>query len=140
MKTSFKSFASALLLSLTVSVSSPVLATDDKTQTKAFAVVMYPAADASKLWLNLEKYQSENKIKLTMTDQDGQVLFQETVCSRNSKNSKKNAYRQQFDMSQLKDGTYTFRISAGRQEEMYTFKLSTPVLEATQPTRLIAIK
>ncbi len=137
MKTSFKLLASALLLSLTVAVTSPAMATDDKTQTKAFAVVMYPATDASKLWLNLEKYQSESKITLTMLDEHGQILFQETVCG---KNSKQNAYRQQFDMSQLKDGTYTFHISAGSQKEEHIFKLSTPALEATQPIRLIAIK
>ncbi|MFD2937135.1 flagellar hook assembly protein FlgD [Spirosoma flavum] len=138
MKTSFKLLACALFVSLTVAVSSPGLAGDDKKQAKAaFTVAMFPAADASKLWLCLEKYQAENKVNLTMINENGQILFEETLCGKNSKQS---AVRQQFDMSQLSDGKYTFRISAGSQKEEISFKLSTPTLEATQPTRLIAIK
>ena len=138
MKTSIKLLVSALFVSLTMSVLSTALAGDDKSQAKVFAVAMFPAADASKLWLCLEKkYQLENKINLALVNEQGQVLFEEMVCG---KKSKQNTFRQQFDMSQLGDGTYTFRISAGSQKEELTFKLSTPPLEATQPTRLVAIK
>ncbi len=137
MKTSFKLLASALLLTLTVSVSSPASATDDKIKEKAFAAVVFPAADASKLWLCLEKYQSEPKITLALVDINGDVLFQETV---SGKNTKPRAYRQQFDMSNLGDGTYKFCITAGSQREELIFKLSTPAPKTTQPTRMIAIK
>jgi len=137
MKTSIKLITSSLLIALTVSAYSPVLATDTPSQGKAFTAVMYPAANSSKLWLALEKYQSENKITLELVNQKGVILFQETVAG---KKSKQNAYRQQFDISELKDGDYTFRISAGNQKEEITFKLATPTLEALQPTRLIAIK
>jgi hypothetical protein len=137
MKTSSKLLASALLLALTVSISSPVLADDHHSQNKVFAAAMFPAANNSKLWLCLEKYKSESKINLTLVNERGDVLFQETVCG---KNSKQNAYRQQFDMSELGDGTYTFRITAGSQKEERSFKLTTPTMEAIQPTRLIAIK
>ena len=137
MKTSIKLLTSALLLTLTVSVSSPSVAGDDKIQAKVFTAVVFPAADASKLWLCLEKYQSEPKITLTLVNTTGEVLFQETVSGRNSKQK---AYRQQFDMSQLADGNYTFRVLAGTQVDEHKITLSTPVPETTQPTRLIAVK
>ena len=136
MKTSLKVLASALLLAVTASVSSPVLADDHKSQNKVFSAAMFPAANANKLWLCLEKFKSENKVDLTLISDKGEVLFQEVLCG---KNSKQNAYRQQFDMSDLKDGNYTFRISAGTQKEEFSFKLTTPAVEAIQPTRLVAI-
>jgi len=134
MKTPFKLIASALLLSLTVSVSSPAVAVDDHKTKKAFAVAMFPATDASKIWLSLEKYKTEEKVTLALIDQTGQVLFQETVLGRGSK---RNACRQQFDMSALGDGKYTFRIAAGSQKEEITFKLATPSVEV--PARLISM-
>ncbi|ADB39641.1 hypothetical protein [Spirosoma linguale] len=137
MKTSIKLLASALLVSFMTSVSSPVRADDHKSQNKVFAAVMFPAAKNTKLWLCLEKYKSENKIDLTLVNQRGDILFHETV---SGKNSKQMAYRQQFDMSELSDGTYTFRISAGSQTEERSFKLTTPAVEEVQPSRLIAIK
>jgi hypothetical protein len=142
MKTPLKLLASALLLSLTVSVSSPVQAGDDKTgddktQAKAFAAAMFPATAASKVWLCMDKYQKEKKVTLELLNEQGQVLFEEIVCGRNSKQK---GYRQQFDMSQLADGNYTFRIAAGTQKEEFAFKLSTPTMQTIQPTRLIAIK
>ena len=137
MKTSVKLLASALLFVLSVSVSSPVQASDDKTQAKSFAVAMFPATAASKLWLCVERYQSEKRITLELLNEQGQVLFEEIVCG---KNSKQNGYRQQFDMSQLTDGNYRFRIVAGSQKEEFAFKLSTPAMQTIQPARLIAIK
>ncbi|GAB3801264.1 hypothetical protein GCM10028819_28140 [Spirosoma humi] len=136
MKTSIKLLAGALLVAVMASVSSPVLADDHKSQNKVFSAAMFPAANTNKLWLCLEKYQSENKIELMLISEKGEVLFQEVLCG---KNSKKNAYRQQFDMSELKDGNYTFRVTAGTQTEQFAFKLTTPTVEAIQPTRLVAI-
>jgi hypothetical protein len=137
MKTSFKLIASALLLSLTVSALSPVLAVDDHTTKKAFAVAMFPAVDASKIWLCLEKYKPDEKVTLELVNEQGQVLFQEVVMGRGNK--KKNACRQQFDMSQLSDGKYLFRIVAGSQKEEIAFKLATPTVAPALPTRLITM-
>lgn len=137
MKTSVKLLASALLFALSVSVSSPVRAGDDKIQAKAFAAAMFPATAASKVWLCMDKYQTEKKITLELLNEQGQVLFEEIVCS---KNSKQKGYRQQFDMSELTDGNYTFRLMAGSQKEEFAFKLSTPTMQTIQPARLIAIK
>ena len=137
MKTSIKSLASALFFALIVSVASPVLADDHHSPTKVFAVAMFPSADASKLWLHLEKYQSGNKVQLELVNERGFVLFSETLPG---KSSKQNSYRQPFDVTQLSDGNYTIRISAGSQKEEISFKLSTPTVEAITPNRLIAIK
>ncbi|MBD2700570.1 hypothetical protein IC229_07985 [Spirosoma sp. BT702] len=137
MKTTFKMLASVLLLALTVSVSSPTLADDGQSQKKVFAAAVFPAADMTKMWFYLEKYKSENKVSLELIGQRGEVLYQETVLG---KNSKRNTCRQQFDMSQLTDGNYTFRITAGTQVEEYTFKLSTPQEVKPAPSRHIAIK
>ena len=136
MKTSFKSIATALFLTLSVLFSLPGMSQGDSSTDKAFAVVMYPATAESKLWLSLEQYKPNEKVKLELVNQKGQVLFQETVALRSKK---RNAYHQQFDMSQLGDGKYTFRVSSESQQEEHTFKLSTPNLEQTLPTRLVAI-
>lgn len=135
MKTSLKLLASALLFALTTSTSIPSFATDGTPQHKAFAAVVFPSINASKLWVCLEKYQSENKITLQLLNEKGDILFNEVLCG---KNSKQNAFRQQFDMNELGDGNYTFRITAGDQKEDISVKLATPSLEA--PTRMIAIK
>ncbi|GAB2578956.1 hypothetical protein [Spirosoma areae] len=136
MKTSIKLLAGALL-ALSVTVSSPALADDDHSQTKVFAFTMFPALDPTKLWLCLEKYQPDEKIRLELVNEKGDCLFTETLPK---KASKRNAYRQQFDMSQLGDGIYTFRVYAGSQKEERTFKLATPIVESPTPARVIAIK
>lgn len=137
MKTSIKLTASALLLTLSVLSALPGLSQDDYYTEKAFAVVMYPAAAESKLWLCLEQYKPGEKVSLELLDQKGQVVFNEKISGRARK---RNVYRQQFDMSQLADGVYTFRISSVSQKEEHTFNLSTPTIQQTLPTRLIAIK
>ncbi|GAB3992868.1 hypothetical protein GCM10028807_26700 [Spirosoma daeguense] len=137
MKTTVKMLASAILLALTVSVVTPALADDGNSQKKVFAAAVFPAADMTKMWIYLEKYKSENKVNLELVSEKGEVLFQETLLR---KNSKRNACRQQFDMSQLGDGTYIFRITAGTQVEEVSFKLSTPALTKPMPIRQIAIK
>lgn len=133
MKTFIKSLASALFL--TVALSSSVLATDDNGQKKVFGVAVFPTVDASKLWVVMEKYQAETTVSLTLYDQYGGVLHQEILLG---KRSKKNACRQQFDISQLPDGKYRFQVTAGNQKEEIPFQLGTPTKQ--EPTRLIAIK
>ncbi|SFD33815.1 flagellar hook assembly protein FlgD [Spirosoma endophyticum] len=136
MKTSIKLIASALLLTISLSVSSFGKGQDDHL-TKAFVAAMFPANNTSKLWLCLEKYKPEEKVTLEVVNEKGQVMFQEIV---SGKSRKKSAIRQQFDMSEIPDGTYTFRVSAESQKEEFTFKLATPNLEVNQPIRLVAIK
>ena len=133
MKTSFKLLASALFL--TVALSSFAPATDDHGHKKVFGVAVYPTTDALKLWVVLEKYQAENTVTLMLLDQRGDVLHQEILLG---KRSRQNACRQQFDISQLPDGNYRFQITAGNQKEDIPFQLGTPAKQ--EPTRFIAIK
>jgi flagellar hook assembly protein FlgD len=133
MKTFIKSLVSALFL--TVALYSPILAIDDHGHKKVFGVAVFPTVDASKLWVVLEKYQSENTVNLQLVNQRGEVLHQEILLG---KRSRQNACRQQFDISQLPDGNYKFQITAGTQKEEIQFQLGTPAKQ--EPTRLIAIK
>lgn len=133
MKTSIKSLANTLFL--TVALSSAALAIDDHGQKKAFSVAVFPTVDASKLWVVLEKHQAENTVNLQLVNQRGEVLHQEILLG---KRSRQNACRQQFDISQLPDGNYMFQITAGTQKEEIPFQLGTPT--KPEPTRLIAIK
>ena len=136
MKTTIKSIATALFLTLGLFSALPGISQDVNNE-KTFAAVMYPATADSKLWLCFEQFKPGETVKLELVNQKGQVLFHETLVARPKK---RNAYRQSFDMSQLGDGKYTFRVLATDQKEEFTFKLSTPTLEQTLPSRLVAIK
>ncbi|WP_338874630.1 hypothetical protein WBJ53_03330 [Spirosoma sp. SC4-14] len=135
MKTSLKFFASAFAFLLSVSVSFG-FTEGDQPQEKAFAIAMFPANGESKVWLCLEKYKANDKISVELVNEKGQVMFHEALPG---KGGKRNGYRQQFDLSQVGDGNYTFRISNGNQVEERTFKLSTPTLEQQMPVRLISM-
>ncbi|MFD2569864.1 hypothetical protein ACFSUS_04415 [Spirosoma soli] len=136
MKTFLKSTLSTLLLAAIVSVSLPGLAQDDLSSTKSFAAAMFPAADASKLWLHLEKYKPEDKISVELYNERGKILYHGVLPK---KSNKRNSFRQQFDMSQISDGKYTFRVTGGSQTQEMTFKLTTPTLTEALPNRLISM-
>lgn len=137
MKSSIKLSISLLWLTLSMSVTSFGSPLDGGPTKKAFAVVMYPAADASSVWLLLEKYKADDKINVELLNERGQVLFRETLPGRGNR---RNAYRQQFDLNQVGDGTYTFRVSGTTQTEMISIKLATPAPTEQLPTRLISLK
>ncbi|GAB3890208.1 hypothetical protein GCM10028825_26440 [Spirosoma agri] len=136
MKSSIKFIATAFVLVLSVSLSSFGLNTGDQPEKKAFAIAMFPAKKVSNVWLCLEKYKADDKINVELVNEKGEVMFNETLPT---KGNQRNAYRQQFDLSEIGDGNYTFRISNGSQIEERTFKLATPAIEQHQPTRLISM-
>lgn len=136
MRTSIKLTISALSLAFSLLYALPGMSQNEYYTEKSFAAAMYPALENSKLWLTLEQYKPEEKVSVELVDQQGKLLYNETL---SGKPRKRNAYRQSFDMSQMTDGKYTFRISAGGHKEEFTFKLSTPSLQQTLPARLIAI-
>ncbi|GAB3978826.1 hypothetical protein GCM10028806_42800 [Spirosoma terrae] len=136
MKTSIKVLASAFAFFVSVSVSSFGFAQGDQPEQKGFALAMFPSSQPSKVWLCLEKYKADNKISVQLVDENGQVMFQEALPT---KGGKRNGYRQQFDLSDIKDGKYTFRITDGNQIEERTFKLSTPNIEQQLPARHISM-
>lgn len=138
MKTSLKLIASALLLAATMSVSSAGIDPNTQPTKKAFNVVMYPASSSSKIWMALEKTRPEFKVNVELLDQQGKVLFRETLPGRGGKRN--NGFSQAFDLSAVQDGNYTFRISTtGFQTEEFTFNLSTPKV-TEQPARLVSMK
>ncbi|UFH53839.1 hypothetical protein [Spirosoma sp. KNUC1025] len=137
MKTPIKVAITALFLTVGTFCALPGKSQSDNNQDKTFAAVMYPAAKDSKLWLCLEQFKPEEKVKLELVNPNGQVLFSEFLPANPKK---RNAYRQSFDMSQLTDGKYTFRLSTVSQKEEFAFKLLTPSLSETLPARLVAIK
>lgn len=138
MKTLVKLTASALLLALSVSVSLADDGPNTKPLKKAFNAVMYPAAGASKVWMMLEKTHPEFKVNVALVDKQGNILFQETLPGKGSKRN--NGYSQLFDLSEVKDGDYTFRVSTtGFQTEEFKFRLTTPTV-TEQPTRVLSLK
>jgi hypothetical protein len=103
MKKLFKTLTIVLLASATTFAS----VTDDKMAIKkidTFAVGMYKMKDAAKVRLLLNKVQS-NVVTIELTDEAGNLIHREFI------NKKQTKYGKSFDMSKLKDGTYTFVIS-----------------------------
>ncbi len=131
---------SALTLLLSSSVSTAGIAQntppDNRSVQKSFAVALFPARTTCKLWLCLEKYKPADRISVELVDQRGQVLHREVLPA---KGGQRNGFRQQFDMSQVGDGNYAFRVSNGVQTEQIPFTLSTPVVEEPVPARLISM-
>lgn len=136
MKTFSKLTVSALLLALSVSASPAGTVQQGHFPEKTFAVATYPAADACKLWLCLETYKPDAKIKVELVDQHGQVLFREGLPA---KSGRRKGFRQSFDLSQVGDGSYTFRVSDGARTEEIAFNVSTPTVKPL-PARLISLK
>ena len=137
MKTFSNWMAGAWVMALSVSVSLAGTVQHGEAPTKkAFAAVMYPVSNACKVWLCLEKYQPDARIRVELINQQGQVLFEEGLPT---KGGKRNAFRQQFDLSQVGDGTYTLRISSNAQTEDLRFNVSTPNVEQL-PARLVSLK
>ncbi len=135
MKTPNTLLASALL-ALTISAPATVLAQPGHFPEKTFAVATYPASHAGKLWLCLEKYNPDAKITVELINPQGQVLHREGLPT---KGGRRGGFRQQFDLSQVGDGTYTFRISDGAHTEAIAFNVSTPAVEPL-PARLISLR
>lgn len=136
MKTLNRLLVSALLLALSVSASTAAPTQQGHFPEKAFAVATYPAADACKLWMCLEKYKPDAKIRVELVNQQGRVLFQEILPA---KGGKRNKFRQSFDLSGVGDGAYTLRVSTNYQTEEIAFNVSTPTVDYV-PARLISLK
>ncbi|GAB3747280.1 hypothetical protein [Spirosoma pomorum] len=138
MKTYFRLITNSLALAFAVFSFASATPTDGAPAAqKSFAAVMYPAAAASKVWLHLEKFKPTDKINVELYDERGKQLFRETLPQRAGK---RNTYRQQFDLSEIADGKYTFRLSSGNQVEEVTFNLTTPTVVEQTATRFVTMK
>lgn len=125
--------AAKVLMGALVFVSSLALGQGGDPDKKSFAVAMYPAADASKVWMSVEKNTPDRRLQVEMRDDKGQILYSGIV----SKKTK--AFHQRFDLSQVKDGLYTFRISDGQESTERSFRLSTPGVQEALPQRMITM-
>lgn len=138
MKTYFRLITSSIFVAFTVFTIASASPNDGTPSAqKSFAAVMYPAATASKVWLHLEKFKPTDKINVELYDERGKQLFRETLPQ---KAGKRNTYRQQFDLSEIADGKYTFRLSGGSQTEEVTFNLTTPSVVEQKATRFVSMK
>ncbi|WP_234736049.1 hypothetical protein [Tellurirhabdus bombi] len=101
---------------------------------KAFEAAIYPAATPLKLWLTVERSPSStNPLRIELVDKKNKVLHASTLPKKGK------AFQQQFDLSQVKDDTYTLRITDGNKLVEKSFKLSTPGLSEQLPQRLVSL-
>ncbi|GAA4446421.1 hypothetical protein GCM10023189_01530 [Nibrella saemangeumensis] len=126
--------AAKILIGALVFVSSLAVGQGGDPDKKSFAVAMYPAADASKVWMSVEKNNTDRRLQVEMLDDKRQIVYSGVV----SKKTK--AFHQRFDLSQIKDGYYTFRISDGVESTERSFRLSTPGVQEALPQRMITMK
>lgn len=117
MKKLFKTLAVILLTSAATFAS----VKHDKMAVKeieTFEIGMYKMKNTSTIRLMLNKYQS-NVVSVNLTDKNGNILYRDFISKKQMK------YRRDFDMSGLKDGTYTFTIANGIEEETHNVVIST---------------
>jgi len=137
MKT-FVTFSVALLLGA-AALSMPSMA-QQKPSNEAYYVeqprleaAVFPAADPLKLWMVVEKEDLRASVKVELLNTKNQVLHEQVVGSWQQK------FRQRFDLSDMPDGRYTFRISDGHSVREHVFKLSSPGLQEQLPKRLVTM-
>lgn len=139
----FVAFSAALLLGAsalcTSALSTPAMA-QSKPSTEAYyeekprlEAVVYPAAAPLKLWMNVEKEDPRARIKVELFDAQNHLLHSQTY------NARVNRFNQKFDLSNMPDGRYTFRITDGNSVRERTFKLSSPGLQEQLPNRLVTL-
>lgn len=95
--------------------------------------VVYPAADPLKLWVAVEKEDLTANLRIELLDSRNRPLHTEIVGRRMNK------VCQRFDLSQMPDGRYTFRITDGNTVQERAFKLSSPGLQEQLPSRLVTL-
>ncbi len=137
MKTIFNA-TTALLIGASLFVSSLTTAQSTHREApyyeeKTFDISVFPAAAPSKMWVYINKKTFNRSLRVELVNERGQVLATEwyskkqpVVCTR-------------FDLSEVGDGTYTFRITDGAQTQERIFKLATPGFEEQLPKRLITM-
>lgn len=94
---------------------------------------VFPAADPLKLWMVVEKDDPRASVKVELVNAKNQVIHKQVVGSWQQK------FRQRFDLSDMPDGRYTFRISDGHSVREHVFKLSSPGLQEQLPRRLVTL-
>lgn len=133
-------FSVALLL-CTAALSTPSMAQAQRKPSNAsyfeelprLHAAVFPAADPLKLWVVAEKEDPKGRITIELLDDKNRRLHIDMVDRQMHK------VRQRFDLSNMPDGQYTFRISDGNNVQERTFKLSSPGLQEQLPKRLVTM-
>lgn len=100
---------------------------------KAFESAVFPAALPAKMWVLIDKKSLNRPVSVELRDAKGRLVASEWYAKNRP------TVRVRFDLSDVGDGIYTFRISDGRQVQERTFKLSTPGFEEQLPKRQITM-
>ncbi|MEI7586316.1 hypothetical protein [Runella sp.] len=122
MKTIIKSIACALALTTTVAFAHP---TEDKTSNNrpeaTFESSAFVTADAN-LRVAIKK-NAPQKVYLTLKNNEGQVLFAETI------GKSEMAYAAKINVSDLTDGNYQLEIVSGKNRVVKQLNLSSKKVE-----------
>lgn len=138
MKTILKSAMKALFVGASVLISSLSMGqqagqTAPYYEEKTFESVVFPSAVPAKMWVHIDKRLLNRRVSVELRDAKGRVVATEWYAKDQP------IVRTRFDLSQIGDGIYTFRISDGQQTQERTFKLATPGFEEQLPKRLITM-
>lgn len=109
-------------------------AQDNAPYARSFEAAVYPAATPLKLWMIVDKSNHDNKpLKVEVLNSENKVMHSHVLPNRAPK------VRQQFDMSDLANGTYTIRITDGKETIEKTFKLKPTALSEQLPQRYMTM-
>lgn len=131
MKTFVKTIAIAVISVMTFAVNAADNNSNPAMKAKTFEVGMYQSVNSLKMNVIIEKTIGK-ELMVALKDENGSTLYQERV----SKNE--TTYHGKFDLSQLKDGKYTFVFTKG--EEKITKQVSLGTQQPTESNRLIVVQ
>jgi len=102
---------------------------------RSFNTAVYPSSDPLKLWMSVEKSEtSEKPLRVDLVDKNNHVLHTTWIPKKGK------TFRQLFDLSQMKDGFYSLRISDGQEVIEKSFQLKTPGIEERLPQRYLSFR
>jgi glucose uptake protein GlcU len=108
MKNLLKTLAIALFLGITFTSNA-----EEKNSTpmksKTFEVGMYQSINTLTMVVNIEKTR-DDALSIVLKDESGNVI------SKSLATKKSQTYRGKFDMSELKDGKYSFEFTKGNEK------------------------
>jgi hypothetical protein len=122
MKTSIKTFVTALVLAATVFTANA--ATPESKKPTGFATGIY-TNKSGKINVLVNKTKADAVTKLLLRNQNGQVVYQETI----GKNSQK--FGRVLNLNEMAAGKYELEISSNGESEFKSFQLSEQTTERT---------
>lgn len=99
---------------------------------KTFDTSLYRVQESMTMRLSMEKDPGE-RVSIRLINEDGKVLYQETVGRRTQK------YRCNFDLSKVHDGDYTIEIANGSEVQRKSIHLGSVEVVKTPARTLVAL-